>query len=604
LLRSQNTVLAPIVQVKDSTFEKDSLRFYRKLHDFAVRRQITYLIYSSIFRDPPAPVTPNTPAKPICLPGDNYVRYQSKPITSIRIVTVDPLGKSVNDTTLLPGNFVERAGNSLHVKTKISTVNNLLLFKSGEPFDSLKVIESERIIRIAPGIREVKISVLVNGNKCDSLAILVVVRDLWSVSGDGQATPFVNSLKLGDNNFLGLSHTIQNRVTYDLNIPNSFVTTGNYQILNFGHTFISGNVFYTYSQVNKTIGLTLDRPFISPLTKWAGGISNVFIYGFASYQKGTLTQNEALDFHLHDTWLGRSFKLRKRKFNAYKDPRIILAARLFDTQYLQRPSFKYDTLHKYQNSLLYMGSVGFCTRSYYKDINIYRFGRVEDVPEGRLLAFIGGYQKGEFGDMLYYGIRLAAGNHVTKLGYLSEKIEYGTFLSNGYSHKGVINLEFNYLSDRLVFNKWSVREFLNLKTTAGIRRDASETISINDPNGLIGYNSPVPVGTRKTVLNLSTVIYMPYKVVGFQFAALIFAGFGKMAASPVQISPSPVYQTYGIGVLIRNENLILSTIQLSLNYFPIMPGTHPDSFQFSPSTISNVKFTDFFLSKPDFVSYQ
>jgi hypothetical protein len=97
---------------------------------------------------------------------------------------------------------------------------------------------------------------------------------------------------------------------------------------------------------------------------------------------------------------------------------------------------------------------------------------------------------------------------------------------------------------------------------------------------------------------------MPYQIIGFQFAGILFAGFAKIGNTPGALSGSPVYQAYGIGLLIRNEYLVINTIQISLSYYPIVPGKSPDQFQFNPGSISDVKFTDFSLSKPDFLGYQ
>jgi hypothetical protein len=588
----------------DSVCIKDSLQFYRTLHDFAARRKITSWMYGAVFRDPPPPASSKPMVKVQVVVSSAYKPYQGKVIRRIHIITVDPLGKAVDDTLILPGGFVQRAGNAIHIKTKNHTIRNKLLFKKGDILDSLKLIESERIIRQSTGIRDAKISPICPAIDGDSIDILIAVRDLWSISGDGMVSMNTNSLHFGDNNFLGLSHTIQNRVSYDVTIPNSFIATGNYQVTNIENTFISGNAYYTYSEWNKTVGLSFDRGFISTITKWAGGFNNAVVNTVWPISIGTELINSPLNYHLHDAWLGRSFHLTKTKINRYNDPRVIITGRVSDLQYTQRPSFRYDSLRKNQNTLLYMGSIGFCTRSYYKDINIYRFGRVEDVPEGRLLALVGGYQIAEFDEQAYYGLRFAAGNHFNHFGYLGEKAEYGTFLRNGLSHQAVINLELNFLTDLLQYRKWSAREFINFKSTFGMRRDAGEHITLNDPYGIYGFNSPLLQGTDKTCVNMSTVIYMPYKFIGFQFAAILFAGFGKLVNVTQQLLSPPVYQAYGIGVLLRNENLVINTIQISLNYYPLVPGKHPDFFQFNPSTLSDLKFTDFYLSKPDYIGYQ
>jgi hypothetical protein len=591
---------------------KDSLKFYKNLHRIASKTKITYLLYGAVFKDPPVGNTSavdnvssfQLPAFCPISSTDNYKWYQGRIIGSIHIVTLDPLGKLLDDTTILPGNFLIRAGNRVHVKSRLFVIRNKLLFEEGDVLDSLKLIESERIIRKSTGISTARVSPQCPGIDNDTIAILIVVRDLWSINGELGVSLSNNFLNASDNNFMGYSHLIHNRISYSLNDPNSLQSIGNYTISNIQNTFISANFYYTYSSLNKNIGLSLDRPFISPLTKWAGGINLNPVSTYWTYTINGITTNTPLLFRIEDVWIGRSFRIRKGKPHSYKDPRLVLSGRVYNINYITRPDFKYDPLLTHQNSTLYLGGIGFCSRSYYKDVNIYRFGRTEDVPEGRLISFTGGYQKSEFFSQYYYGVKLAAGNHIRHAFYLSEKIEYGTFIQNKLKGKGVLAAEINMLSDLLKYNGWSARLFSDFKYVIGFNRDPGEMININGTNGLYGFSSDVLSGTSKSVLNLALVVYSPFKILEFQFAGILFAGFGRLGKEPDTFKPSPVYQTFGLGLLIRNENLIISTIQLSLNYYPNIPGKSPNSFMFNPSSIPDIPFSEYYVGKPDVVAYQ
>lgn len=245
-------------QVKDSVPTGDSVAIYKKLHDYAARRKITHFLYDMLFRemmdtDKANPMHPQRP-------GDSYYKYQGKTIRNIRIIVVAPLGELVNDTIIVPDGFISTVGNRLHVKTRPQTVRNLLLFKSGDVFDSLRVIESARILRLAPGIRDTKITPRYAGVNSDSVDMYVVVWDLWSTFIDGSLSTGANTIEIGEYNFLGLAHTFQNSVSYNINDPNSFVTGGSYQVMNIRKTFISATLFYNYSSYNKTAGLSFSRP--------------------------------------------------------------------------------------------------------------------------------------------------------------------------------------------------------------------------------------------------------------------------------------------------------------------------------------------------------
>jgi len=67
---------------------------------------------------------------------------------------------------------------------------------------------------------------------------------------------------------------------------------------------------------------------------------------------------------------------------------------------------------------------------------------------------------------------------------------------------------------------------------------------------------------------------------------------------------STVYQVYGIGLLVRNENLIINSFRFSFAFYPNEPGRAGVDFKINPFGAYDLRFNDFFLSKPGPVSYQ
>ena len=607
-LWSQTISASPAKTTKDSLPAKDPMTFYRNIYRLANKSLITRLLYASILKEPPAanstiPTANGNSSHPSGTIS-SYKQFEGKTIGSIHIIILDPLGKVQDDTLTLPGNFLNRTGNKVHVKSRQFVIRNKLLFAEGDVFDSLKLKESERIIHQSPGIRDAKIRVECNAADEELLKVLIVVRDYWSINGELIANISSNFLSASDNNFLGYSHVIQNRLSYSLNNPNSLTLIGNYAISNIRNTFISANLYYTCSSIYKNIGLSLDRPFISPLTRWAGGINLNPVHTFWTTILDGRTTSTPLVFRTEDVWLGRSFALTKGKTHSWIEPRLVLTGRIYDMHYTSRPDLRYDPLRLNQNSTLYLGGVGISNRNYYKDVNIYRFGATEVVPEGRLVSFTAGYRKSDILKEYYCGVKLAGARHIKHIGYLAELVEYGTFLQNSRSTKGALNAELKFLSDQIKYENWNIRAFGDLKSTLGYRRDAGESLNINGSNGLTGFNSDLLTGNCRTVLNLAFVFYSPYKFMEFQFAGIIFTGFGRLSDTPLAMASGPVYRNYGLGLLIRNENLVLSTIQLSINFYPQIPGRMPNSFQFNPSSIPDIRFSDFYLSKADVVAYQ
>jgi hypothetical protein len=61
---------------------------------------------------------------------------------------------------------------------------------------------------------------------------------------------------------------------------------------------------------------------------------------------------------------------------------------------------------------------------------------------------------------------------------------------------------------------------------------------------------------------------------------------------------SIVYTQIGLGVLIKNENLIFSTFQLSIEFYPSVPGKGRDIFNMNSFKTTDFGFRDFEIGKP------
>ena len=115
------------------------------------------------------------------------------------------------------------------------------------------------------------------------------------------------------------------------------------------------------------------------------------------------------------------------------------------------------------------------------------------------------------------------------------------------------------------------------------------------------------MGQNKSLLKFESVIYTPFDYAGIQIAAVVFAGFGKLGRiNPMytNVKESTIYQAYGLGFLIRKENLVVNTIQISFGYYPNIPNGTGNEFRYNPIGINNLNLRDFDISKPDFINYR
>lgn len=112
--------------------------------------------------------------------SNDTTNFDGKIIRKINIITLDPFGHSVVDSTVMPKNWGERTGNRLHLKTKKIAIKNLLLFRKNTVYDSYKVQETERLIRSQRYVTAVRISNKAVGMAADSVDVTIRVLDSWS----------------------------------------------------------------------------------------------------------------------------------------------------------------------------------------------------------------------------------------------------------------------------------------------------------------------------------------------------------------------------------------------------------------------------------------
>ncbi|NJO68441.1 MAG: hypothetical protein HC830_03470, partial [Bacteroidetes bacterium] len=86
-------------------------------------------------------------------------------------------------------------GNKLHVKTLPIAIYNLLLIRQNQPFDSLLVRESERLIRRQKYVHEVIFTPQRVKTSSDSVDIFIRVLDIWSLTPRGSLS--ANAFSVG-----------------------------------------------------------------------------------------------------------------------------------------------------------------------------------------------------------------------------------------------------------------------------------------------------------------------------------------------------------------------------------------------------------------------
>jgi hypothetical protein len=577
----------------------DSTQIYRDIESYSQKSKFARFMYPLIFKPIPSSIKKHRPK----LPEIVYRKFEGKIIRNINIATLEPFGYSVNDTGFTPQNFLFSAGNSLHIRTRQSTVKNTILIRKNSLFDSLRVKESERLIRAQNYVAEVKFFIVPVDKSNDSVDVFIRELDNWSIIPGGSASTANTSFNLTENNFIGLGHGFQNQYTWNYsNGKKAFFT--NYSIPNIQNSYVSALLHYNLDENNNfSKSLIIDRPFYSPLARWAAGsiIAQQFqLDTFADEQLRHVPQD--LEFNTQDNWAGVAATIFKGTSEDARTTDAIAAGRYLRVRYLRKPDVSLDPLGRYSNEDFYLFGLGLSRRRYFKDNFIFNFGLIEDVPVGKTFGITSGYQLRNTIGRAYLGARLSFGDYFD-WGYLSETLEYGTFFHGHSLEQGAFSVNANYFSALLKIGDWHVRQFIKPQLTLGLNRFLYDTLTINNENGIRGFSGLVG-GTKKIVLTLQTQSYSPWNVFGFRFGPFLTCSLGMLGNANSGFSNSHVYSQLGIGALIRNEYLVATDFQLSLAFYPSIPGTGYDILKMNSFRTNDVGFTDFIFGKPVVAAFQ
>ena len=110
-------------------------------------------------------------------------------------------------------------------------------------------------------------------------------------------------------------------------------------------------------------------------------------------------------------------------------------------------------------------------------------------------------------------------------------------------------------------------------------------------------------GKERFVINLTSVAFTPWNLIGFQFSMLAFADFGWISIDKGLFGENNFSSAIGIGCSIRNEGLVLQTLNLRFAYYPNTP-EGVDNYSFKISTSDPTLFTIFRGAKPRTIPFE
>ena len=559
-ISSDTIILLPATLVRaEDTRNKKTITFYDSLKVRASRSRFTKVLYDLVI------VSPDSAGirKLNTMTDLDFSEYSGMLINSIQIRRLNVFGTDVSNPSLISPKGIEKILNSTHINTNEGIIRKNLLFNEGDTISTLRLTDNERILRQLPFIDDARIVVVPLSDQ--SADIIIITKDIYSLGADfTYRGTDKGSVWLFDKNIFGMGHEFKVEIPYSGDSNDSPGLGLDYYVNNIGRSFINMNLNYYNGLGKKTYGINITRNLVSSETKYAGGIS--ISQTNTSEDLDTLASPEPLRYNFQDYWLLRSFLINRETVS-----RLIAGIRYINNNVYEKPLIKPDEYYALQRFRLYMGSLSFSMQKYYKTNLIYSYGRTEDIPYGALFSVTAGLEINEFKRRNYFGTDASVGFSIENAGYMNFSGGVGAFLNEGKSEQGLTYLKLVYFSNLIPAGKQLIRNFVNINYTRGFDRYEDEYLAVPKENGFSGFANDSLKASQRIMGSFETVIFNPLNIYGFRIAFFGFADVAYLAGTR-QVGRDEVFLSgIGMGLRLRNDNLVFRTFQIRIGYYPSPP---------------------------------
>ena len=586
---------------KNTKNAKKSADFYNKLEEKSTKKKFVGKFYSLIFVSASETSTKNNNS---IKSETEFIKYQGKIIKSIHIKSLDVFETNLNDTLSLAHTLAAKTANKIHIKTNKKIIKNNLLFYQGDTVNPYVISDNERIIRDLSFITDAKIVITPEAIDTNFVDILILTKDAWTIGLEGQIYDKTSGrIDVFDKNIFGTGNQQVNKFYLNSENINKNGYKGYYRINNIKGSFISGELKYFNLYERTTYEINFKKKFLTPEIKYAGGLilNKTFLYDNV-FINDSVTFSIPLDYNYQDLWIGRSIKIQNKVINTKERARLIVSARLMRREFTERPNITLDSNQMFYNITRGLVSIGFSKQHYYKTKLIRGFGKTEDIPYGSLIELTFGSELNNYENRFYSGVSFSKGIVTKKLYYFNSKFSIGSFFNNNSYENAIIRFDGIYLSKLINFYGIRTRHYLKINYTNGFKRYDEERININRDNGIRDFSLSTLYGKKRFSGKFENIIFPSFYYYGFGAAIFSFVDFGVVGDKNNFIFKNKYYSGIGIGFRIRNDNLVLNSLEIRIAYYPRKP---PD-FENMTIHISNQDFeiNDFSTNIPEIIKYE
>ncbi len=533
--------------------------FYDTLRVRAEKRRLTRLLYDIIVVTPPSGVD----LKNNLGSTRPFIQYEGMVIRKREIMRLNAFGTNIDDPIFYDPAKFEKILNSTYTKSRSFVLGKYMLFNVGDTISSLEMSDNERLLRNLPFIEDARILIIPAGeNQAD---VVIVIRETYPLGLEVRLDDFTRGkVTFLNRNFAGFGHE------WDISVPYNFKEYSypgigtRYAVKNIARTFANLELDFSDGLGSNTLGGVFSRTFISSDTKYAWSATARLTN--TTEDLDTMLVPVPLRFTYQDYWVARSFLLDRARVT-----RLIFSTRYINNNVFNRPEITGNDYYRLQKYQLFIGSIALSTQKFINTSLIYSYGRTEDIPYGYLIEADAGREINEFKWRTYFGARVAYGNIFNRFGYIYGGLSFSSFYNDRATEQGMLQLTVRYFTPLVHTGRSQLRTFVNLYYTRGFNRYSDEYLYFKSSNLVRGFVNDSINGNHRIVISVEPVLFTPKPVYGFRFALFTFADAGFLIKGNLGSGEYHNVTGFGLGVRIRNDQLVINTIQLRFGIYPSSP---------------------------------
>lgn len=534
----------------------------------------------------------------------------------IRSINIEQrhFGNDVDRPIFQKNNALIKFANQLHDKTNKKTIAKNIFIKVDEPLNPLLVAYNEKWLRDLGYIQDARILAFPNKEDTNKVDIFVVTKDILPIGGNFNVKETnAYELKLNTENVNDLGNAFSISHNYDHERKTVSGWGFDYTTRNILGSFLdlkTGAKSYTDNYANRmasasNVFISGNKPLLHPLDRW--------VYGFDIRQEKNRNAYKtwsdsfyinALQYQLRhfDANIGYQLII-KNKIYQNDNLRYFVQLRYLENDFITRPIQYQDQIDRnYQSIQAYFGSFTLFKQKIIRTQYLYGFGRNEDLPTGKSLMITTGHYNREGQSLPYLGIQLDSYKLLKNESFRRSKLNIGS----SYIDQQLQDFRFlasieNISKIHYLESGYRYRQIINLSFAQTLKNKFNEALLINSIYGIPQLNRERIRGGTRITANWESIWYNSRTFFGFRKAPFIFANLTYIRTVSEPIKNGDIYSALGGGIRVRNENLILGTIELKGFYFP---RTNLQLSPFNISLLANIRFkyNSSLIEKPDFVA--